>query len=52
MTVIALMAASFFWTVSEYGFLREDLSDLREEMNTRFEETLGYIALIKEKLEI
>ena len=51
-TVIALMAASFFWTVSKYGFLREDLSDLREEMNTRFEETRGDIALIKEKLEI
>ena len=39
-------------TVTEFGFLLEDLSDLREEMNTRFEETRGDIALIKEKLEI
>ena len=44
-TVIALMAASFFWTVSEF-------SDLREEMNARFEETRIDIALIKEKLGI
>ena len=51
-TVIALMAASFFWTVSEFSDLRLEFSDLREEMNARFEETRIDIALIKEKLGI
>ena len=45
MTVIALMVASFFCTVSEF-------KELREEINKEFEEIRTDIALIKEKLEI
>ena len=40
MTLIALMVASFFWTVSEF-------SGLREEMKIQFKETAAYLKEIR-----
>ena len=55
-TVIALMAASFFWTVDEFQVLRTEMNvrfdEQREYVDTRFNELGSDIALIKEKLGI
>ena len=55
-TVIALMAASFFWTVDEFQVLRTEMNvrfdEQRKYVDTRFNELGSDIALIKEKLGI
>ena len=55
-TVIALIAVSFFWTVDEFQVLRTEMNvrfdEQREYVNTRFNELGSDIALIKEKLGI
>ena len=55
-TVIVLMAASFFWTVDEFRVLRTEMNvrfdEQREYVDTRFNGLDSDIKLIKEKLGI
>ena len=55
-TVIVLMAASFFWTVDEFRVLRTEMNvrfdEQREYVDTRFNGLGSDIKLIKEKLGI
>ena len=55
-TVIVLMAASFFWTVDEFRVLRTEMNvrfdEQREYVDARFDGLESDITLIKEKLGI
>ena len=55
-TVIVLMAASFFWTVDEFRVLRTEMNvrfdEQREYVDTRFNGLGSDIKLINEKLGI